>query len=305
MELPAMEAMLFPRLMEARVERLTLTGGEPFAHPEILAIAERVRQLDLGLTICTNGTLIDRPSIETLKSLGEVKVNVSLDGFSNRSHGKFRGDPKSFDTTVETIALLGHHGLLKGVLVTPNQLSPLEEYAKLCDFARQCGAEYVLMNPLSSLGRGVKGIRRLGASEEFMRTLAYENGAFANDLEIVQIRFPNDELPLTPCQAGQILYVFADGALTVCPYLVFAARTPTSKHDPNEFMVGNVFRDSDIAARIDSYPLEDRVTLRSDPSCRSCELSEGCGRGCPAAVVAAGGRIGKRDTEMCPIEEAA
>ena len=34
-------------------------------------------------------------------------------------------------------------------------------------------------------------------------------------------------------------------------------------------------------------------------------MAEGCGRGCPAAVIAAGGRLGERDREQCPIEVAA
>ena len=34
----------------------------------------------------------------------------------------------------------------------------------------------------------------------------------------------------------------------MCPYLVFAARTPQSWHDPAEFIVGNIFADPDIAA---------------------------------------------------------
>ena len=57
--------------------------------------------------------------------------------------------------------------------------------------------------------------------------------------------------PLAGCQAGTIIYVFTPGEVTVCPYLVFAARTPQSRHDPAEFIVGNIFADADIAARLD------------------------------------------------------
>ena len=35
-----------------------------------------------------------------------------------------------------------------------------------------------------------------------------------------------------------IIYTFTTGAVTVCPYLVFAARTPQSQHSPEEFIVG-------------------------------------------------------------------
>lgn len=36
-----------------------------------------------------------------------------------------------------------------------------EEYRRLCEFARENGARYVLLNPLGSMGRGVKSQRRL------------------------------------------------------------------------------------------------------------------------------------------------
>lgn len=306
MDVARIEAELLPQLAEARVGRLTLTGGEPFAHPDLLEIATFARSVGMGVTICTNATLIEPEVMDELKALGGIQLNVSLDGFSAQTHGKFRGSPQSFDQTIETTRALGERGLLKGVLVTPNRLTPVEEYERLCEFARECGAQYVLMNPLSSMGRGVRGIRRLGASEEFMRSLEAETAELDDqDLELVRIRFPNDAKPLSACEAGTILYIFAGGDVTVCPYLVFAARTPQSRHDPAEFIVGNIFEHSDIATRLDAYALHERVTVRSDPVCGSCAMAESCGRGCPAAVIAAGGRLGDRDREQCPVKGAA
>jgi radical SAM protein with 4Fe4S-binding SPASM domain len=304
MELGRIEAELLPQLLEARVERLTLTGGEPFAHPDLVEIAALGRAAGMGVTVCTNATMIVPAAIEGLDQLG-VKMNVSLDGFAAESHGKFRGAPESFDVTVETMRELGKRGMLKGVLVTPNKLAATGEYRQLCRFAESCGAEYVLMNPLSSMGRGVAGRKRLAASEEYMRTLQLETSGFDEELDMVRIRFPNEDQPLSACEAGTILYVFARGEVTVCPYLVFAARTPSSQHEASDFIVGNVFESADLAARLDAYPLAERVTVRSDPTCEGCGLSGRCGRGCPAAVIAGGGRVGERDREQCPVEEAA
>jgi radical SAM protein with 4Fe4S-binding SPASM domain len=301
----SMRDLVLPRLAQARVRRLTLTGGEPFAHPDVLGIVEDARALGMSVTLCTNGTLIEPESLDALAALGGVRLNVSLDGFSRQSHGRFRGAPDSFEVTKRTLRAVGEHGLLKGVLVTPNGLAPLEEYEQLCNYARECGAEYVLMNPLSPLGRGVRGMRPLGASERFMRELSERVSAYESDLDIVRIRFPNDERPLSGCEAGTIMYVFAGGEVTVCPYLVFAARTPGSRHDPAEFIVGNIFQDADIAARMDSYRLHNRARVKQDPVCGGCAMAGRCGRGCPAAVIAAGGRLGERDREQCPVPDSA
>ncbi len=301
--LEQMEDVVLPQLRQARVARLTLTGGEPFAHPDLVSIIQAARRSEMTVTVCTNATLIEPDTLSTLSELGGVSLNVSLDGFSAASHGKFRGSPSSFAVTKQTMRAIADHGLLKGVLVTPNNLAHLNEYDELCQYAHECGAEYVLMNPLSSMGRGVHGIRRLGAPEHFMRSLAEQTSAFEDKLDIVRIRFPNDDRPLSGCEAGTILYVFADGNVTVCPYLVFAARAPQSLHEDTEFIVGNVFEHQNLAERLDRYQLHDRSAGASDPTCDSCALADGCGRGCPAAIIAGGGRIGDRDRAQCPIPD--
>ena len=302
--LEQMSGTVLPRLAAARVRKLTLTGGEPFAHPDLVEIVERARAQDMVVTVCTNGTLIDESDVQTLAELGGVRVNVSLDGFAAGSHGKFRGDPSSFALTVTTVQTLGQYGLLKGLLATPTTLAEAAEYTELCAFARECGAEYVLMNPLASMGRGVRGQKRLAASEERLREVQRQSAALAgDDLDVVHIRFPNEAAPLAGCEAGTIVYVFATGDVTVCPYLVFAARTPQSRHDADEFIVGNVFEHDDIARRLDAYRLHDRSAPHTDPTCSSCALADGCGRGCPAAVIADGGRLGDRDRDQCPVPD--
>jgi radical SAM protein with 4Fe4S-binding SPASM domain len=295
---------ILPQLADARVARLTLTGGEPFAHPDLIDIVRAARDVEMTVTICTNGTLIDEHDLDALQVIGGVACNVSLDGFSSESHGKFRGNPASFEQTVATVRRLGERGLIKGLLATPNTLAEASEFAELCAFAKECGAEYVLMNPLASMGRGVRGARRLASAEQHLREVARLTDPFAGaDLDVVQIRFPNDSAPLSACEAGTIIYVFATGEVTVCPYLVFAARTPGSNHAPEDFIVGNIFTDNDIARRLDAYRLHDRRTAPADPTCGSCAMASSCGRGCPAAVIAAGGRLGERDREQCPIAD--
>ena len=119
----------------------------------------------------------------------------------------------------------------------------------------------------------------------------------------MHIRFPNaDGLPLAGCEAGNIIYVFTGGTVTVCPYLVFAARTPQSRHDPDEFIVGNIFTDPEIDDLLAAYRL--RATATRSAATRPvgwCGIAGQCGKGCPAAVVAASERIGAVDAEVCPV----
>ncbi|MEU6486104.1 hypothetical protein [Streptomyces sp. NPDC046887] len=136
-----------------------------------------------------------------------------------------------------------------------------------------------------------------------MRDIAAMTAEAAGPLEMVNIRFPNVEgKPLAGCEAGNIVYVFTNGDMAICPYLVFAARTRVSQHPDTDFLVGNVWQHYDVAIRLDAYgKFSDRWDVGGNPTCGACSLSPSCGKGCPAAVVAAGKRIGAVDTEQCPV----
>jgi radical SAM protein with 4Fe4S-binding SPASM domain len=295
--------LLIPRLARCRVERVTLTGGEPTIHPQFIAVVRAFRDAGMDVGICTNATALEDERIAGLAAIGGVHVNVSLDGFRPESHGRFRGDRDSFAVTVATVRKLAAAGLLQGLLCTPNSLAEDEEYRELCEFAAANGAAYVLMNPLSSMGRGVKSRGKLASADEHMQRIHALTTPFSSPaLEVVHIRFPNTErLPLAGCEAGTIIYVFTGGAVTVCPYLVFAARTPQSRHDPDEFIVGNVFTDADIADRLNGYTFSERYQMGANPTCASCGIAPQCGKGCPAAVIASGERIGSLDADVCPV----
>lgn len=304
MRLEDLVETVFPRLRRARVQRLTLTGGEPFVHPHIMDICRAVADLGLPVGICTNATQTSPEQITALADLGNVHINVSFDGFRPESHGKFRGNVKSFETTLATTRAFAEAGLLQGLLSTPNALTDVEEFGALCAFAVEVGAEYVLMNPLSSFGRGVKSQGRLAADTGKMRAIADVTERFRQEgIDVVHIRFPNDDgKPLSGCDAGKLIYVFADGQTAVCPYLVFAARTPQSPYPDTDFLVGNILHE-EVAQALDGYDLTGTLAMGANPTCGSCSMNSACGKGCPAALISRGQRIGEVDTEQCPASD--
>lgn len=294
---------VLPRLRRARVERITLTGGEPFVYPQIMDICKLAADQDLPLGICTNATQTTDKQISELKALGNIHINVSLDGFRPQSHGKFRGNVGSFHTTVATVRKFADAGLLQGLLSTPNALTDAEEFAELCEFAVEVDAKYVLMNPLSSFGRGVKSQGRLAADTDKMRAIHRVTEQFRDrGIDLVHIRFPNDDKPLAGCDAGKLIYVFADGLTAVCPYLVFAARTPQSRYADTDFLVGNIL-DGEVSETLDGYDLAGKLRMGTNAKCTACSMNSECGKGCPAALISRGEQIGDVDTEQCPVPD--
>jgi len=304
MSLDDIRNTVIPRLKECRVVSTTLTGGEPFLHPDILDIVLLFKANNIRVGICSNASVIRPEQIESLADIGNVHINVSLDGFKAESHGRFRGNEESFAKTISGIRLLGDRHLLQGILVTPNTLADTHEYAEICEFAIQNHASYVLLNPLSRMGRGVASVSELGSPDEMMRKIKEIIKPFREKIEIVDVRFPNEQkLPLSSCEAGNIIYVFTHGEVTVCPYLIFAARTPQSRHKPCEFIVGNILKDADISKELDEYDFQELCRPGNNPECQKCHLGSVCGKGCPAAIIASGKKLGEIDREVCPVAD--
>jgi len=135
-----------------------------------------------------------------------------------------------------------------------------------------------------------------------MQRIKKDTSQFNNKINLVYIRFPNNErLPLNSCEAGNIIYIFTPGEVTVCPYLIFAANTPQSLYSPKEFIVGNIFKHEDIAERLDTYKLHKKFSLGENNTCKSCYMQSSCDKGCPAAIIASGSKIEEVDKEVCPI----
>ena len=294
------------RLVAARVANVTITGGEPLVHPDLHDILRDLVGADLDVTVCTNGVNVSDDLIRCATELGRVSFNVSLDGARAESHGRFRGDVESFERTVANVRRLAEAELLKGILSTPNSLAEPEEYTEILGLASEARAAYLLLNPLSSFGRGIRNLR-LAVDQRRMRVIRdrLELASDQDSPERVLIRFPNSSKPLTGCIAGDILYVFVNGDITVCPYLVFATENQRAQHRAEEFIVGNLFEDPDIVERIEGYDFHSRYQVGNNDTCSGCSHNADCGKGCPAAVIAGGGRIGDLDAEVCPVGDRA
>ncbi len=92
---------IISRAPAAGVRTLVITGGEPFVHPRIYEIIEYARNLDLGVNITTNGTLL----VKDLDRLAESRVSslsISIDGFED-THDRLRGVNGCWSETMSAI----------------------------------------------------------------------------------------------------------------------------------------------------------------------------------------------------------
>ncbi len=288
---------VLPRIIKNNITKVTLTGGEPLVYPRLSELVNTLSKCGVAVGICSNGVLINKELLEAIKNCKGIHFNISLDGFSPKTHGRFRGNesPEVFKRIQDNIQLLSDYHMLKGILVTPNIYTPLEEYIEICKFAKSMGAEYVLMNPLSEFGRGEDNIK-LGIEKNKLIELRERTKEFNQEnFQMVYIRFPQVKaLPVSKCHAGEILYIFTNGDIAYCPYMAFAAKDKASLYDANQFIVGNCFKEEfDWGVALKQYTLP---CVNNDTDVR-INNREGC-----FAIKIANGLLLGDDDPICTID---
>ncbi len=90
---------------------LTLTGGEPMAHPEIVRILRAARERAFVVRLFTNATLIDDAAADEIASLDLLAVEVSIHGATAEVHDRTTARPGSFVATMQAIDRLRARGV--------------------------------------------------------------------------------------------------------------------------------------------------------------------------------------------------
>lgn len=296
MSLEDIKNKIIPKLVSSKTIKVTLTGGEPLVHKDIFEVITLLRQNSIAVTICTNAVNITDSLISLSKELDNIHFNVSLDGFSAKSHGTFRGNNSEilFEKIISNISKLGKEGLLNGVLVTPNIYAELHEYRELTEFAKRVGANYVLFNPLSKFGRGQDSVSK-GYQSDILQNIKEITQEFCDDkFETVYIRFPEKNKPIGQCPLGKVLYVFTNGDLVICPYIAFASDDRISKYKYRDFVVTNLFNEY---CNLDADLLKYKLPFEEGDLRKCSNLL--CQKGCYAAMISNGLSINGCDYELC------
>ena len=91
---------------------ITLFGGEPFFHRDIIPLIETIKAQGLHCLVITNGSLL-KPHAASLVRLGLDELNLSLDG-NRDTHNEIRGMQGLFERIVEGIEEINHQKKLQG-----------------------------------------------------------------------------------------------------------------------------------------------------------------------------------------------
>lgn len=124
---------------------VTLSGGEPFLHPDILEIIQYAHELGLWVNITTNGLLIDQAAIDKLKSKS-VNLRISLHSLIKEKYNSIvKAD--AFDRVMSTINLLKKNNVYYSLGCTLFE-DNFCEIEKLITFAYNNHAQYIRFSPV-------------------------------------------------------------------------------------------------------------------------------------------------------------
>jgi MoaA/NifB/PqqE/SkfB family radical SAM enzyme len=86
---------LIDELIELEVFDITLAGGEPFMHPDVLVAIDRLVRSGKNLGVLSNGSLLDSATTDKLVTILEGRNNfllqITIDGVQPELHNRTRG----------------------------------------------------------------------------------------------------------------------------------------------------------------------------------------------------------------------
>jgi MoaA/NifB/PqqE/SkfB family radical SAM enzyme len=203
-----------------RVEHVSLTGGEPMAHPDLAGVVRVIAGLGLEFHLVTSGVGFEKllrivdgdPSARRALT----RVNVSVDGATAKTHDAIRG-LGSYRRAMAAIAACKAREVPLAVQMTVNALNQVElEQAALA--AVELGADRVLFSMTQPTG--TRGDERLYLPAQAWVGIADRVDRLAGVLRVPVIAsegFPRKQ-PFHTCApfASEVLHVDPHGRLTLC-----------------------------------------------------------------------------------------
>lgn len=147
---------LIHQMYDLGVERLGITGGEPFCDENLFDYLEYASERIPIISISTNGYLINEEKVNHLKQLGISKFAISIDG-TEEYHDRFRRTNNAFKKALNAIKILSEANMeikIRSVLTKDNSQSILN----LMDITNNLKIKRHEILPVCPIGRASQEI---------------------------------------------------------------------------------------------------------------------------------------------------
>lgn len=131
-------------------DTIALSGGEPFLHPDLPAIATAGKDMGFRISVISNGVLINERILDTMRDVIDT-VAISFDG-QEATHNLIRGRKDAFARAVRTLDALADRGIPFALSCTAAH-DRLEDVVDLYELAADKGAGAMQISPIVAVGR--------------------------------------------------------------------------------------------------------------------------------------------------------
>lgn len=308
----------FGELGRLAVQRVTLTGGEPFTRPDLFELIDGVIANRMRYSILSNGTLINEKMLAQFE-IGKRRlrldyIQISIDGSRAEIHDQSR--PKSFARAVRGLRLLKEAGFPVTVRTTINRhnLHDLENIAHL--LLDEIGLPSFGTNEAMPIGAGCENQGQISLTSSQMREAMHTIGRLLE-------RYPGRLQATAGPQAKRKMYVEMErarrtgekatrwtmGYLTACGCVfsrldVMHDGTLVPCHMLPELALGNIVADS-LEEIWYNHPtlkaLRERrsIPMQQAPGCENCEWAPYCNGSCPGLAYELTGDFNRANPQDC------
>lgn len=221
------------KLNQVGPQVISIGGGEPLLHPDIVRIVESLSVSHFPVMIC-NGWFVTPENARALFEAGMYEISVSVDYIDPQKHDDQRGVPGAWDRAVEALRVLQQNRVRADQrvhmisVVMEDNLQDIEPLIKLC---RDIDVTYLVT--LYSSNRGRKRSANFAADvsqhlrelKEKYREFVVLRGYIGNFTRAVR------EEGIGPCYTGlNLCNIDSTGAVSLC----------IDRHDES---IGNILTD--------------------------------------------------------------
>ena len=279
---------------------LLLTGGEPFLYPHFRELYMELHKMGFVLSINSNGTMIDRKTVDWMMDFAPSRVNITLYGASPETYERICGNPEGFDRATAAIRMLKEAGIpvvINASMIPENEcdLEAILEFGKKLELNTRM-ATYMFPPARREAEESDSRFTPEQSAEVFLRKQRYlMDGVKYQDMICKELRKLEESKQIYEkdwgvkeeymrCRAGRsAFWVSWEGYMTACGMLPFPLQT-----DP----FSESFHDCWIR-------LTD--TVRTTPvlrECSRCKKKAIC-KPCVAMLYAENGDVNRRAPYLC------
>jgi hopanoid biosynthesis associated radical SAM protein HpnH len=124
---------------------ISITGGEPLLHPDIVPIVDQILARGRGVTLCTNGLLLEN-SLDRFHPSPYLSFVIHLDGLA-RTHDLYAGREGVFATALDAITVAKRLGFRVMVNTTLYKETDVAETVQLLELLAEIPVDGIMIAP--------------------------------------------------------------------------------------------------------------------------------------------------------------